>query len=152
MRIATHEAKIDDLEPLYKIELECFHHEAFPKTWLAYFLETPKFVSLVASVNGQIAGFVIGSVERYKNRLCGHIYSLDVSQKYRRRGVAYRLLDEVEKIFIRKGAEVSRLEVRADNVPALRLYEKRGYTATETLRNYYRNGVNGFRLQKDLSR
>jgi len=145
------EAKIDDLETLHKIELECFGHEAFPKSWFEYFLKTPRFLNLVALVKGEIAGFIIGSIERYGNKTHGHIYSLDVSLGYRRRGVAYRLLNKAEEILIESGAEACHLEVRTDNIPALRLYKKRGYTITETLKNYYRTGVNGFRLSKNLS-
>jgi len=151
LQIVIREAKIDDLETLYKIELECFGHEAFAKSWLEYFLKTPKFLNLVALVKEEIAGFIISSIEHYGNRTYGHIYSLDVSLKYRRRGVAYKLLDKAEEIFIESGAKSCHLEVRTDNVPALRLYRKRGYTTMETLKNYYRTGVNGFRLKKDLS-
>lgn len=151
LQIVTREARIDDLETLYRIEFECFDHEAFAKDQLAYFLRTSRFVSLVAEVNRDIAGFIIGSVEHYKNRIYGRVVSLDVSEKYRRRGVASKLLDEVEKIFVRNGAGTCYLEVRTDNAAALQLYKGRGYMATDILKNYYKTGINGFRLKKDLS-
>lgn len=151
MDIITREAKIEDLETLYKIELECFGSEAFTKTQLGYFLKSSGFVSLVAEVDGFPAGFIIGAVEQYKNKIFGHIYSLDVSQEYRRKGVASRLLDKLERIFVRNKAEVCYLEVRVDNAAATELYKKHGYRVTETLKKYYPMGINGFRLKKDLS-
>jgi len=151
LQIVTREADIDDLDTLYRIELECFDREAITKNQLAWFLRSLKFVSLVAEVNHDIAGFIIGSVEYYENKIYGHVYSLDVSRRYRRMGVASKLLDEAERIFAGNGAGVCLLEVCTDNVEALRLYRKRGYIIMETLENYYRLGVNGFRFKKELS-
>jgi len=151
LQFVTREAKFDDLETLYRIELECFDHEAFTKNQLAYFLKTPKFVSIIAEVNDDIAGFIIGSTEYYESKIFGHIYSLDVLKRYRNKGVASKLLDDAEKIFVKSGVKMCYLEVRTDNVPALSLYKKCGYTIVETLKNYYKIGVNGFRLKKDLS-
>lgn len=150
MQIVTRKAEINDLERLYKIELECFDHEAFTKAQLAFFLKTPRFISLVAEVDGELVGFIIGSIEYYGNEKFGHIYSVDVSPKYRRRGVASKLLDEVERILVKNGAETCYLEVRTDNVSALSLYKKRDYVIMEALKNYYETGVNGFRLKKRL--
>lgn len=152
LEIVIRKARIDDLETLYEIELECFGPEAFRKSWLEYFLRTPKFVGLVALLHDEIAGFVVGSVEHDRNGTIGHIYSLDVSPRYRRRGVASRLLDKAEELFIESGARACNLEVRTDNVAALRLYRKRGYTVTEFLKDYYSTGTDGFRLKRDLSR
>jgi len=151
LKTVTREAKIDDLDRLYVIELECFDHEAITKTQLAYFLRSPRFVSLVVEVNSDIAGFIIGSVEYHENKVYGHVYSLDVSRRYRRMGVASKLLDEAEKIFAKNEAEVCFLEVRTDNVEALRLYKKQGYIITGTLKNYYSPGLNGFRFKKELA-
>ncbi len=149
-RVATRKAGIDDLEAIYRIELECFGHEAFAKTLFAYLLDSSESVNLVAEVGEEIVGFVIGSVERYSNQEVGHVLSLNVSEGYRRKGIGSRLLCELERILSEDGVEVCYLEVRADNVSALRLYQKQGFEIVENLEDYYSRGVHGLRLKRKL--
>jgi ribosomal protein S18 acetylase RimI-like enzyme len=59
-------------------------------------------------------------------------------------------LQEIEKIFKEKGVKACRLEVREDNIAALRLYQKSGYKKVAKLKNYYGN-AHGIYLQKDLT-
>jgi len=148
--IFTRKAGIDDLEALYKIELECFGREAFAKSLFAYFLTSSDFVNLVAEVGEEIAGFVIGSVQHHNSRATGHVLSLDVSGGYRRKGIGLALLCELEKILAEDRVEACFLEARADNAAALRLYQKQGFKVVETLEDYYGRGVHGLRLKKDL--
>jgi ribosomal protein S18 acetylase RimI-like enzyme len=60
----------------------------------------------------------------------GRIDYLAVSKKYQRKGVASVLLEKV--ISIAKGKKLKKLhlEVRNDNIPALRLYLKNGFIIT----------------------
>lgn len=150
MRIVTRKAGIDDLEALYKIELECFGHEAFAKSLFAYFLTSSDFVNLVAEVGEEIAGFVISSVQHYSNQAIGHVLSLDVSGGHRRRGIGLALFCELERILVEDGVKACYLEVRADNAAALRLYQKQGFKVVEILEDYYGRSVHGLRLKKDL--
>lgn len=150
MCIFTRKAGIDDLEALYKIELECFGREAFAKSLFAYFLASSGFVNLVAEVGGEIVGFVISSVQRNSSRAIGHVLSLDVSGGYRKRGIGLRLLCELERILMEDGVEVCYLEAQADNAAALRLYRKQGFTVVDSLEDYYGRGVHALRLRKDL--
>ena len=150
MRIITRKAGIDDLVELYKIELECFGHEAFAESLFAYFLTSPDFVNLVAEVGAEIAGFVISSVQHYNNQAIGHVLTLNVSGGHRRRGIGLALLCELERILVEDGVEACCLEARADNAAALRLYKKQGFMVVESLEDYYGEGVHGLRLKKDL--
>ena len=150
MCLIVREARISDLESLYKIEIECFGSDAFTKNQLAYFLSSPEFVNLVAETDGIIVGFIIGSIRHYNNQRIGHILSLDISKRYRRRKIGSRLLNELEKIYIQKRVEICYLEVRADNTAALNLYRKFRFDIVGHLRNYYGIGVHGLRLKKTL--
>lgn len=150
MSITVQHASLKDLETLYKIERECFTHEAFTKEQIAYFLKAPNAVSLRAQVDGETAGFILGSVEQHGKTKIGHIYTIDVASKYRRIGVGLKLLQEIEQKFVEKGAETCFLEVRTDNVPARKLYEKHGYVELGKLNNYYARGTHGIRLKKEL--
>ncbi|MEM2912547.1 MAG: ribosomal protein S18-alanine N-acetyltransferase [Candidatus Bathyarchaeia archaeon] len=149
MPLQVKQATIEDLEKLYTIEKECFTFEAFSKGQIASLLLSPNSVSLVAKENNEILGFIIGIIY---DETVGHIFTLDVAIKHRRKGVGLKLLRELEKIFREKGVKACFLEVRMDNLAARQLYEKQGYREIEELKNFYRKGVHGIRLKKDLTR
>jgi len=150
MPIIIEDASITNLDRLYEIEIECFEREAFTKQQIAHLLTDYNSISLVAKVNGEIIGFIIGMVYFERNSLVGHIFTIDVSPTYRRKGIAQRLLQEIEKIFKEKGVKACHLEVREDNIAALSLYQKLGYKKVARLKNYYGN-AHGVYLRKDLT-
>jgi ribosomal-protein-alanine N-acetyltransferase len=145
-------ANLDDLETLHRIEKECFKSEAFTKEHIAYLLESPNAVSLVAKANHEILGFIVGVIEDHDKNTIGHIYTIDVAPKHRRIGVGLGLLDKLEHIFVEKDAKTSYLEVRTDNKAARELYRKKGYTELEPLKNYYDEGRHGLRMKKELKK
>jgi len=149
LSITIQQATINNLETLYQIERECFPIEAFNKQHIAYLLQNPNAVSLMAQINNAIAGFIIGLIHRHNEKITGRIYTIDVAAKYRRKGVGSELLDEIERIFAKRGVKICYLEVRKDNVAALELYHKHGYVEVEELKHYYK-GAHGVRLEKKL--
>ena len=150
MSVTIEDASIRHLDRLYEIEMECFEREAFTKQQIAHLLTDYNSVSLVAKVNGKIVGFIIGMIYLERNSLTGHILTIDISPIHRRKGTAQKLLQEIEKIFTEKGVKACRLEVREDNIAALRLYQKFGYKKVAKLKNYYGN-AHGIYLKKDLT-
>jgi len=152
MHLRIEQAKLNDLDALYRIERECFTLEAFTREHIAYLLENPNAVSLVAKANHEIVGFIVGMIENYGRVKVGHVYTVDVASKHRRAGVGLRLLDELEHIFLEKGAKTSYLEVRIDNKAARKLYRKKGYIELEPLENFYARGRHGLRMKKELKK
>jgi len=150
LSITIRHATINDLETLYEIEKECFTTEAFTKEQIAYLLQNPDAVSLVARIDGENAGFIIGLIYRSNKMKFGHIYTIDVPVKHRRKGIGLRLLNELEQIFVKKGIENCYLEVRIDNVAARELYRKQGYIETGILKSYYSMRTHGVQLKKKL--
>ena len=150
MPVIIEDASIRYLDRIYEIEMECFEREAFTKQQIAHLLTNYNSVSLVAKVNGEIIGFIIGMIYLERNSLTGHILTIDISRIHRRKGIAQKLLHEIEKIFKEKGVKACRLEVREDNIAALRLYQKFGYKKVAKLKNYYGN-AHGIYLKKDLT-
>jgi ribosomal-protein-alanine N-acetyltransferase len=143
-------ATTDDLETLYSIERECFTAEAFTKEQLEYLLENPKGISLIAQIDGEIAGFTVGMIYNYSIMRTGHVYTIDVVVKHRRKGIGLRLLSELEQRFVENGVGICYLEARRENVAALELYQKHGYTEVDVLKDFYSEGVDGVRLMKKL--
>jgi ribosomal-protein-alanine N-acetyltransferase len=149
MDMKIEEVSIRLLEKLHEIEKQCFNQEAFSKQQLAYLLEDYSTIGLAARVNGEIVGFAIARVDIERNAPFGHIITLDITPEYRRKGIAQKILHEIETIFKEKGIKEYKLEVREDNVAALNLYQKLGYKKAGKLERYYGN-VHGLHLKKTL--
>jgi ribosomal-protein-alanine acetyltransferase len=150
MAITIEDASIRQLDRLYEIETECFEKEAFSKQQIAHLLTDYNSVSLAAKLDSQIVGFITGAMHIERSALVGHILTIDVLPLHRRKGIAQKLLGEIERIFKEKGVKTCRLEVREDNVAALRLYQKLGYRKIAKLKGYYGN-AHGIYLRKDLT-
>jgi ribosomal-protein-alanine acetyltransferase len=150
MGFTVESASIRHVDRLYEIEIECFDKEAFTKLQIASLLKDYNSINLIAKLESEIVGFIIGMLYFERNSLVGHILTIDVSVGYRRKGIAEKLMQEIEKIFKEKGVAACRLEVREDNVAALNLYKKLGYKKIARLKNYYGN-AHGIYLKKDLA-
>jgi ribosomal-protein-alanine acetyltransferase len=149
MEIKVEDASVKFLDKFYEIEKQCFQREAFTKQQIAYLLTEYNAIGLAARVNREIAGFAIARVDIGRNASFGHILTVDIAPAYRRKGIAQKLLHEIETIFREKGIKECRLEVREDNVAALNLYQKLGYKKVGKLEKYY-GKAHGLYLQKIL--
>lgn len=151
MRVTIEPATINHVRQLVNLERECFTVEAYTQRRISRLLKDPKSAALLAKVDGDIAGFIIGLIEDSKNHRLGHVVTIDVAPRYRRRGVGSILLKEMEAIFLREGAEAVYLEVRVDNRSARQLYSDHGYGSIGALEDYYSVGAHGVRLAKRLA-
>jgi ribosomal-protein-alanine N-acetyltransferase len=150
MPVTMEKASIEHLDKIFEIETECFGPEAFTKQQLGHMLTDPNCVHLVSRVKDRIVGFVIGRIYVEKKSATGHILTIDVSPEHRGRGLGLRLMEGIERIFKSRCVEICCLEVREDNIVALRLYERLGYRNVGRLQNYYGN-AHGICLRKVLA-
>ncbi len=153
--VLIRKASIYDLDDLYQIEVECFSSDAYTRNLIEYFLRTPSFLIFIARDNEKTVGFVVGSVERKGSIRIGHVYTLDVRRNYRRRGIALKLMNELERSLLRNGVNACYLEVGIDNTPAQELYRKMNYKPIKMLYNYYgkeRHAVLFFKILDEKKR
>ena len=66
-----------------------------------------------------------------------HITNIAVHPDYRGRGIGGRLMQEMLNDIEALGHTAATLEVREDNYPAIRLYERYGFTQAGMRKNYY---------------
>ncbi len=149
MDIKIETASAKELDELYEIEKQCFEQEAFSKRQIAYLLLDYNTVGLTAKKGSEIIGFIIVQVDLEEDTQYGHIITINVKPSYRRKGIATKLLQEIESILKQKGIIESRLEVREDNNAALKLYQKFGYLKVSKLERYY-GKTHGIYLKKTL--
>lgn len=69
----------------------------------------------------------------------GEVYRVAVDEPYRRRGIAYRLLDYGTKCARGSGLETLFLEVRARNTAAFGLYSAFGFRTLGIRKGYYKD-------------
>jgi ribosomal-protein-alanine N-acetyltransferase len=124
--------KAEDIEELSRIESESFSMPWSASDFKAL-LDRDYCVYLVASVDGQLAGSA-GMTD-----ICheGCIDNVVVAEKFRRQGIAQRLLTELIKTGQERGIEAFTLEVRVSNAPALHIYEKLGFVSEGIRPNFY---------------
>lgn len=93
-------------------------------------LERDPDLFLVAEADKMIVGTVMGGFDGRR----GLIYHLAVAAGQRNRGLASRLMEEVEHRLRDKGCLKCYLLVLNDNDEAARFYEKRGWSGMDTIR------------------
>src|SRR5438309_6160561 len=146
-----------DLRPLTIAQIdECWHldqrcfadGEAYSRDTFEYLLSAPESVSYrVVTQNSAMVGFAIGLLEPDHT---GHITTIGIAPEHRRRYLARCLMERIEDGFRRRQARIVRLEVRAGNVPAQKLYLSLGYSETQRLPKYYSNGGDGLLMIKAI--
>lgn len=149
MDIEISDVTIHLIDKLCEIENQCFDQEAFTKQQLTCLIMDYNTIGLTALMNDEIAGFALARVNIRRNVTFGHILTIDVAPDYRRKGIAQKLLQEIETIIKEKGISECRLEVRENNKAALNLYQKLGYTKIGRLEKYY-GTAHGLYLTKRL--
>jgi ribosomal protein S18 acetylase RimI-like enzyme len=140
---------ISQLDEVWRLDLRCFiDGEAYSRETFDYLLTAPEAVSYRAVTSGGVmVGFVVGLVEPDHT---GHVTTVGVAPEHRRRNLAKRMMVQVEEGFRTRNVRLVRLEVRALNSPAQKLYESLGYSVTQRLPKYYSNGGDGLLMLKSL--
>ena len=121
-----------DLEEVIKIEQASFSMP-WTKEAMADSLKNENNVYLVAEYAGKIAGYcgmwgIAGE---------GQINNVAVDLPYRRKGIAYQMMQAFIKEGCKKNLTEFTLEVRESNTAAIRLYEKIGFQNEGIRKNFY---------------
>lgn len=145
-------AKKEDAEKIWPIEKESrIHHKKItPKKYALLnksnltkrdrkdfvqgfkdYLKDKKTVSFLVEKNGVVVGYIHARIGRWgwsdKPPKIVKIDDLGVLAKYRRQGIAKKLIREVEKFTKSKGVKYIYFNVWKSNVPAVELYSKLKY-------------------------
>ena len=126
----------DDAPGIAEIEREIFSDPWHERDIFGYICSEGG-MCYTASADGRVIAYVIGRVIAPE----GEIYRIATHPAYRRRGIAYRLLDYAVKCEKGRGLEVLFLEVRASNTAAKNLYKSYGFRDMGVRKNYYKDPV-----------
>ena len=119
---------------------------------LARHLRSPTAGLLVAvAATAPIVGYAL-LLFRRNAACCPPLFPRRRSAPARGQGLARRLIAAAEELAAGRGAAAMRLEVRVDNLAAIRLYEALGYGSFARRRFYYEDRTDALRYQKPLPR
>ncbi len=147
--VVVREAHWTDLPALAALEAEVFPDDAWSaRSWWAELAGRPRRDYVVA-VDGSGALLGYGGLDHGGE--VSDVMTVVVAPAGRGTGTGRRLLEELEARAAARGAEHVMLEVRADNAPAIALYESSGYRVLTRRRGYYRpEGVDALVMRRTL--
>lgn len=134
-----------DLNALRYLEKVCFPKDAWPLWDLVGVLTLPDVVRLKAVIGEEMVGFVAGDVRRRERQ--AWIATIGVLPEQRGRGIGRQLLRACEG---RLSMPRVRLNVRASNRVAIKLYQDEGYLQAGLWPAYYQDGEDALLMEKQL--
>lgn len=115
-------------------------------TWtadaLAATLAAPTTRAWILEADGQVVGHILTTLVADE----AEIVLVAVAPSHRRRGLGARLLADAHAAWRAAGVARAWLEVRADNAPALGLYDASGWRPAGVRPRYYRDGTDAVRM------
>jgi len=128
---------------IYEAERACFH-DPYPPEAFTDLIKAHQGHFFVASDHGDIVGYAVASA----NATQGHVVSIAVDPRHRRRRIGTALLSALTAKLTEEGIRQMRLEVRKGNAGAIAFYERMGYRAFSEIRQYYADGEDALVLAR----
>jgi len=134
LSIVIREMEIDDLAPVYHLGESLFTSDLYPfiyRTWdqwevIGMYNTDPEYC-LVAEGEGDLAGFILGTVINKSTWTYGYINWLGVSPRFQRRGIADRLVDRLVERMIEDGVRFMMVDTDPENQPAVNFFTRKGF-------------------------
>ena len=129
-------ATSNDVDIIYKLDAE-YEYDRYSRELIRESLGSSSYLNLIAYKDSNAVGYV--SVSSVIDE--GEILKIVVAREYRKLGVGDTLIKEVLSRLKINGIETIFLEVRSNNIPAKRLYEKNGFIKISERQKYYSDGA-----------
>jgi ribosomal protein S18 acetylase RimI-like enzyme len=142
-------AQSSDVADLALLEESAFSTDRLSRARLAALVRSPAARLLACWRGDALAGYALLLTRRGSRK--ARLYSIAVAKSEAGRGVGSRLVKAIEGAARAAGANQVRLEVREDNVPAIRLYQGLGYVQIGRRRHYYEDGADALLYARDLA-
>lgn len=130
------EMSIDDLAEVFHIGEEVFtaeYSQSLYRTWDEYeittLFNTDNELCLVAEAGDKILGFALATTVKKHNSAWkyGYLIWLGVRRDIQKGQVGSRLFREIKRRMKEQGVRMLIIDTSADNLPAIRFFEKQGF-------------------------
>jgi len=154
------QAERADLLAVFHIE-----QESFPQPWpfsaFEQFLDEPGFLVAQATEegardaskvgdDGRVVGYIVADSVPNHGEAIGHVKDLAVAEERRGEGIGRRLLQRGLSAMAAQSVGRVKLEVRASNDRARRLYRGFGFEHRGTVPRYYANGEDALVMVREF--
>jgi ribosomal protein S18 acetylase RimI-like enzyme len=140
--------RVQDLDELYTMERAEFSSGSYPRFFFRQALDALGDHFLVATVDGALAGYILGSMQTPSSD--AWILSLLIAPSFRRKGLATRLIQELLQQFVVQGASCARIHVSPANQSAMTLYDRLGFREQTYEEHYFGRGKGRWVLELSL--
>ena len=128
----------DDFHDLYAIEEVCFQPpERFTRRYMRQLIASPDAATWIAEQTDRMAGFAIIEWSVQITGILAYIATIEVLPEYRGRGIGAELLRRLEGSANAERAIEVWLHVDIENLAAIKLYERTGYSVSGRADHYY---------------
>ena len=141
-------ARRTDLDALVDIENSLFSADRISRRSFGSLMASDSAAVLVAASRDGLSGYCIVLFRKGQGR--ARLYSIAAVSTPEGGGVGRSLLDAAEREALRRGKTALGLEVRQDNLRAIRLYEKNAYGQAGSIPDYYADGMTALRYEKPI--
>ena len=143
MSYLVRHVEVSDAPSVYAVERACFH-DPYTRGFLNDLIKTRPEQFFVAADDGEIIGYAVGSANGEE----GHVVSVAVDPRHRRKQIGTALLSAVTAKLVAEGVKQIQLEVRKGNAGAIAFYERMGYRMLSEIRHYYGDGEDAWVLRR----
>ena len=147
--VACRRVGLNRTDDILALEDACFSTDRISRRNLRNLMRSPSAYCMGAYHRGTLVGSMV--ILFRSNSRSARVYSLAVSAAARGLGIGRRMMARAEREARMRGCSRMRLEVRMDNLPAIRLYESLGYIDTSVLPGYYDDGAHAYVMRKELA-
>ncbi len=139
LNLQIRQSELKDLDQIFKIEDEAYGKYGWSLKSFTNELNNPISLYLVAENNScnDNSKFIVGYIGAWLIAEEGHITTLVVSEKYRRKHIADILLYNLLTLLAKQGIKWLTLEVRVSNHAAINLYNKFKFKQLGIRKKYY---------------
>ncbi|WP_250207305.1 GNAT family N-acetyltransferase/peptidase C39 family protein [Alteromonas oceanisediminis] len=136
------------IDALVALENASFETDRLSRQRFLHWVKANNSIFSVAVLDGEVVGY--GLVLLRNGTRLARLYSIAIDAKAKGCGIGRQLLAHLETQVIEADRLYMRLEVAANNTPAIALYESCGYRSFGVYANYYENNVDAVRMQKPI--
>ncbi|QYR21208.1 GNAT family N-acetyltransferase [Paenibacillus sp. sptzw28] len=131
--------QLSDYQPVIQLLETVLSAECYEQTMEAFArqLSWDSELVLVASVDNEIAGIVIGTIDNNK----GYYYRIAVHPEFQRQGIGKSLIGCLKQRFEQRNVQKILVTMDEHNEPILSLYESLGYATTDFFRSFQKLSI-----------
>lgn len=132
-----------DIGGICAVERACFH-DPYPPAFLSDLIEGQQDHFFVATNDGEIIGYAVATAHGEE----GHVVSVAVDPRHRRKQMGSALLSAVTDSLTKARVTQIHLEVRKGNAAAVSFYRRLGYQISSEIAHYYADGEDAWLLTR----